>query len=52
MPPSRDEALEIVTIPCLADNYAYLVLSPDGRSAALVDAPEPRRSGPSSTDAG
>ncbi len=40
MPPSRDEALEVVTIPCLSDNYAYLVLSPDGGSAALLDAPE------------
>jgi len=40
MPPSRDVTLEIVTIPCLSDNYAYLILSPDGRSAALVDAPE------------
>jgi hydroxyacylglutathione hydrolase len=40
MPPSQDNALEIVTIPCLSDNYAYLILSPDGRNAALVDAPE------------
>jgi hydroxyacylglutathione hydrolase len=40
MPPSRDEALEVVTIPCLTDNYAYLIVSPDGGAAALVDAPE------------
>ena len=31
-------ALEIVTIPCLSDNYAYLVNGPDG--VALIDAPE------------
>lgn len=31
-------ALEIVTIPCLADNYAYLVNGPDG--VAIIDAPE------------
>jgi hydroxyacylglutathione hydrolase len=31
-------ALEIVTIPCLADNYAYLVHGPDG--TCLIDAPE------------
>jgi hydroxyacylglutathione hydrolase len=30
--------IEIVTIPCLADNYAYLVNGPDG--VALIDAPE------------
>lgn len=30
--------LEIVTIPCLSDNYAYLVNGPDG--VALIDAPE------------
>ena len=30
--------LEIVTIPCLKDNYAYLVNGPDG--TALIDAPE------------
>jgi hydroxyacylglutathione hydrolase len=30
--------LEIVTIPCLSDNYAYLVKGPDG--VCLVDAPE------------
>jgi hydroxyacylglutathione hydrolase len=40
MPPSHDTALQVVTIPCLSDNYAFLILSPDGVSAALVDAPE------------
>ncbi|MGB0439395.1 MAG: hydroxyacylglutathione hydrolase [Paracoccaceae bacterium] len=30
--------LEIVTIPCLQDNYAYLVRSPDG--TCLIDAPD------------
>ncbi len=32
-------ALELVTIPCLTDNYAYLVRSPSG-TVALIDAPE------------
>jgi hydroxyacylglutathione hydrolase len=31
-------ALEIVTVPCLKDNYAYLVNGPDG--ICLIDAPE------------
>lgn len=30
--------LDIVTVPCLSDNYAYLVKGPDG--VALIDAPE------------
>ncbi|MBP0482660.1 hydroxyacylglutathione hydrolase [Sagittula salina] len=30
--------LEIVTVPCLKDNYAYIVKGPDG--IALIDAPE------------
>jgi len=30
--------LEIVTVPCLRDNYAYLVKGPDG--TCLIDAPE------------
>ncbi|WP_172300096.1 hydroxyacylglutathione hydrolase [Pseudoruegeria sp. HB172150] len=30
--------LDIVTIPCLSDNYAYLVKGPDG--VCLIDAPE------------
>ncbi len=33
-------APEIVTIPCRADNYAFLVLDPQSDGAALVDAPE------------
>jgi hydroxyacylglutathione hydrolase len=32
--------LDVVTIPCRSDNYAFLILSPDGTHAALVDAPE------------
>ena len=30
--------MEIVTVPCLSDNYAYLVKAPDG--VCLIDAPE------------
>ncbi|APX22120.1 MAG: hydroxyacylglutathione hydrolase [Rhodobacteraceae bacterium] len=30
--------MEIITVPCLSDNYAYLVQGPDG--VCLVDAPE------------
>jgi len=30
--------LDIVTVPCLSDNYAYLVNGPDG--VAIIDAPE------------
>ncbi len=32
--------LEIVTVPCLTDNYAFLVHSPQTGETALVDAPE------------
>ncbi len=32
--------LDIVTIPCLTDNYAFLVHSPKTGETALVDAPE------------
>ncbi len=32
---------EIVTIPCLSDNYAFLVHDPVSGATALVDAPEP-----------
>lgn len=32
--------LEIVTIPCRQDNYAFLVHDPDTGSTALVDAPD------------
>ncbi|RDC73164.1 hydroxyacylglutathione hydrolase [Rhodovulum sp. 12E13] len=35
-----NRAPEIVTIPCRTDNYAFLVLDPEGTGAALVDAPE------------
>lgn len=30
--------VDIVTIPCLSDNYAYLLKGPDG--VVLIDAPE------------
>ncbi|MCC1491106.1 hydroxyacylglutathione hydrolase [Cognatishimia sp. F0-27] len=36
--PSETQSLDIVTVPCLSDNYAYLVNGPDG--VALIDAPE------------
>lgn len=32
--------LDLITIPCLSDNYAFLVVSPDGKRAALIDSPE------------
>ncbi|MGX9351381.1 hydroxyacylglutathione hydrolase [Shimia sp. W99] len=32
---------QIVTIPCLADNYAFLIHDPASGETALVDAPEP-----------
>lgn len=32
--------IEIVTIACLADNFAYLVRGPGGGGAILIDAPE------------
>ena len=34
-------SLEIVTIPCLSDNYAYLLRDAGSGLVALVDAPEP-----------
>ena len=34
-------ALELVTIPCLKDNYAYLLHDAASGATALVDAPEP-----------
>lgn len=37
-PSTVANGLEIVTVPCLADNYAYLVKGPNG--VALIDAPE------------
>jgi hydroxyacylglutathione hydrolase len=33
-------ALQLVTIPCLADNYAFLIRNADTGETALVDAPE------------
>ena len=33
--------LEIVTVPCLRDNYAYLLRDGATGEVALVDAPEP-----------
>lgn len=33
-------AIEIVTIPCLSDNYAFLIHESDNGETALVDAPE------------
>ena len=32
--------LDLVTIPCLTDNYAYLIRNPETRETALIDAPE------------
>ncbi len=32
--------LELVTIPCLSDNYAYLVHDPDTGATAVVDVPD------------
>ncbi|MCA8881922.1 MAG: hydroxyacylglutathione hydrolase [Rhodobacteraceae bacterium] len=32
--------LELVTVPCLKDNYAFLLHDPDSGRTALVDAPE------------
>ncbi|MFM2389270.1 MAG: hydroxyacylglutathione hydrolase [Pseudomonadota bacterium] len=33
-------ALELITIPCLTDNYAYLIHNPDSGETALIDVPE------------
>ncbi|MBN8629851.1 MAG: hydroxyacylglutathione hydrolase [Rhodobacterales bacterium] len=33
--------LELVTVPCLADNYAYLIHDADTGQTAVIDAPEP-----------
>ena len=32
--------VEIVTVPCLSDNYAYLVRDQGSGQVAVVDAPE------------
>ena len=31
---------ELITIPCLSDNYAFILYNAENRSALLVDAPE------------
>ena len=33
-------SFELITIPCLSDNYAFLLYNTENRSAFLVDAPE------------
>jgi hydroxyacylglutathione hydrolase len=33
--------LDLLTIPCLKDNYAYLIHDPDTGETTLIDAPEP-----------
>jgi hydroxyacylglutathione hydrolase len=33
--------LQLVTIPCLSDNYAYLIHDPETGQTAVVDVPEP-----------
>ncbi len=33
--------LELVTVPCLTDNYAYLIHDPDTGQTAVIDVPEP-----------
>ena len=33
-------SLELITIPCLSDNYAFILFNNESRSALLVDAPE------------
>ena len=33
-------SFELITIPCLSDNYAFLLYNAENRSAFLVDAPE------------
>ncbi|NCV50142.1 MAG: hydroxyacylglutathione hydrolase, partial [Rhodobacterales bacterium] len=33
-------SLELITIPCLSDNYAFILFNNENRSALLVDAPE------------
>ena len=38
--PSPKTVLELVTIPCLADNYAFLVHNPETGDTLLVDAPD------------
>ena len=33
-------SLELITIPCLSDNYAFILFNNENRSALLVDTPE------------
>ena len=33
-------SFELITIPCLSDNYAFILFNTENRSALLVDAPE------------
>ena len=33
-------SFELITIPCLSDNYAFILYNVENRSAFLVDAPE------------
>jgi hydroxyacylglutathione hydrolase len=33
--------MKIVPVPCLEDNYAYLIIDEDTREAAVVDPVEP-----------
>lgn len=33
--------LELVTVPCLTDNYAYLIHDPETGQTAVIDVPEP-----------
>jgi len=36
----EDHAMEVITVPCLYDNYAYLVVNGEAGEAAVVDLPE------------
>lgn len=33
--------MQIIPVPCLQDNYAYLLIGPDGKDAAVLDPSEP-----------
>ena len=33
-------SFELITIPCLSDNYAFILYNNENRSALLVDVPE------------
>lgn len=39
--PQKDIAAEIVTVPCLKDNYAFVVHDPATGATAVVDVPDP-----------